>query len=635
MVFTEFLNDETDKTTTSSLFGDKISLSVADNDKKDLDSVEEIDINYSKEKNYEQNSEDNTMSLNISVPEDEPMSRLTPKITVIGVGGAGGNAVNTMIQASLQGARFLAANTDAQALSFSLADKRIQLGLETTKGLGSGMNPEVGRAAAEEAIDAVIEEIKDSNMLFIAVGMGGGTGTGAAPVVARAAKELGILTVGVVTKPFNFEGKRRMMLAEQGIAELEKYVDTIIIIPNQNLFRVTTEKTSFADAFKMADNVLYAGVRNITDLIMVPGLINLDFADVCTVISGMGRAMMGSGEGTGENRAIEAAEAAITNQLLDDNSMHGAKGILINITGGTDLTLYDVDAAAEKIKEEVDADANIIVGTCLDPSLDGTMRVSVVATGIARNDANAKPDVKEGLLRKPVLETPRPSASRDFLREKPDLFGREKSSDAFASARQEIDKIFASAGTRAAAKPSFREEIKPAAVAPSAVVDNNTVKEETAPVAAKAEVTPPQEEKEPVKTPEAQVQAVQQPKAEKEPDVFIPNMAEITSQLPFSSGESLMNFYESSARHTDSDSMVATKPAVSMEDEKSKHKGSFFERVTKFTLGSRHKDDDGFVGAAEAYDEKEEREEPNKEMNIEDISSDTFSIPSYLRGDKR
>ncbi len=333
------------------------------------------------------------MSLNISVPKDEPVALLTPRISVIGVGGAGGNAINNMINSALKGARFMVANTDAQSLSLSKADCRIQLGLETTQGLGSGMRPEVGKAAAEEAIDKVTDEIKNSNMLFITAGMGGGTGTGAAPVIAKAAKEMGILTVGVVTKPFNFEGKRRMELAERGIEELGKYVDTLIIIPNQNLFRIATEKTTFADAFKMADDVLYSGVRNITDLIMVPGLINLDFADVRTVIAEMGRAMMGSSEASGENRAIEAAEKAITNQLLDDNSMKGAKGILINITGGMDLSLHEVDAAAERIRSEVDPEANIIVGACLDENLEGIMRVSVVATGISGSRTGENHDV--------------------------------------------------------------------------------------------------------------------------------------------------------------------------------------------------------------------------------------------------
>lgn len=367
MVFTELLNEE-----------ENLAEKIDANKKTTIDKQNETE-------NIQINETEKNMSLNISLPKDEPVALLTPRISVIGVGGAGGNAINNMINSSLKGARFLVANTDAQALSLSMADCRIQLGLETTQGLGSGMRPEVGKAAAEEAIDKVIDEIKNSNMLFITAGMGGGTGTGAAPVIAKAAKEMGILTVGVVTKPFNFEGKRRMELAERGIEELSKYVDTLIIIPNQNLFRIATEKTTFADAFKMADDVLYSGVRNITDLIMVPGLINLDFADVRTVIAEMGRAMMGSSEASGENRAIEAAEKAITNQLLDDNSMKGAKGILINITGGMDLSLHEVDAAAERIRSEVDPEANIIVGACLDSSLDGIMRVSVVATGISNN----------------------------------------------------------------------------------------------------------------------------------------------------------------------------------------------------------------------------------------------------------
>jgi len=427
MVFTEFLDEET---------VDKVESAPVSAPAKDK-----------KEKGLKKEKE-KPMNLNIGVPKDEPMLLLTPKISVIGVGGAGGNAINTMIASDLKGARFLVANTDAQALSLSFADCRIQLGLETTRGLGSGMNPAVGKAAAEEAIDKVIEEIKDSNMLFIAVGMGGGTGTGAAPVIAKAAKELGILTVGVVTKPFNFEGKRRMEIAVKGIEELSKHVDTIIVIPNQNLFRIATEKTSFSDAFKMADNVLYSGVRNITDLIMVPGLINLDFADVCTVIKEMGRAMMGSGEAEGENRALLSAEAAITNQLLDDNSMKGAKGILINITGGMDLSLLEVDAAAERIKSEVDPDANIIIGACLDPSLEGKMRVSVVATGISSKKTIDEPVetmaadtifgarfggfAQRAAAPKPV-STPSPSSA----------------TTPFTAAKEELSKLFAAAGESA------------------------------------------------------------------------------------------------------------------------------------------------------------------------------------------
>lgn len=313
-------------------------------------------------------------------PESE--SFLRPKITVVGVGGAGGNAVNNMIKSELKGVDFVVANADAQALLQSLCDKRIQLGLEITRGLGAGARPDVGRAAAEEAIEDIVSHIKNSNMVFITAGMGGGTGTGAAPVVARLAKEMGILTIGVVTKPFHFEGTNRMRFAEKGIEELQQYVDTLIVIPNQNLFRVANEKTTFADAFRMADNVLRAGVQGVTDLMVMPGLINLDFADIKTVMSEMGKAMMGTGEAEGDRRAIEAAEAAISNPLLDDVSMKGAMGILINITGGYDMTLYEVDEAANRIREEVDPEARIIFGSTFDEKMNGRMRVSVVATGI-------------------------------------------------------------------------------------------------------------------------------------------------------------------------------------------------------------------------------------------------------------
>lgn len=321
------------------------------------------------------------MSIDLSVPIHEN-ELLTPRITVVGVGGAGGNAVNNMIESKLEGVDFMVANTDAQALAFSKSDKRIQLGLSTTQGLGAGARPEVGRAAAEESIEDIMVELEGSHMVFITAGMGGGTGTGAAPVIARAARDSGMLTVGVVTKPFHFEGRHRMSLAENGITELSQYVDTLIVIPNQNLFRIADAKTTFADAFRLADNVLHSGVRSVTDLIMMPGLINLDFADVRAVMENMGKAMMGTGEAEGDNRAVDAAERAISNPLLDDTSMTGAKAVLINIAGGADLGLFEVDEAAERIRSEVDADANIIVGSCFSSELEGKMRVSVVATGI-------------------------------------------------------------------------------------------------------------------------------------------------------------------------------------------------------------------------------------------------------------
>ena len=328
------------------------------------------------------------MSIEFLAPE---VDELRPRISVIGVGGAGGNAIANMIASNVQGVDFIVANTDAQALNTSAAERRIQLGLKITQGLGAGSRPEIGRAAAEETIDAVEKALEGSHMCFIAAGMGGGTGTGAAPVIAKAARDRGILTVGVVTKPFSFEGSRRNKAAEAGIAELQKHVDTLIVIPNQNLFLIANPSTTFKEAFEMADEVLQQGVRGITDLMVMPGLINLDFADVRSVMGEMGKAMMGTGEAEGENRAIEAAEKAISNPLLDGVSMRGAKGVIISITGGEDMRLMEVDEAASHIKELVDPDANIIWGSAFNNSLDGKIRVSVVATGIEA-DAAALPE---------------------------------------------------------------------------------------------------------------------------------------------------------------------------------------------------------------------------------------------------
>lgn len=319
--------------------------------------------------------------INISIQTPE-VKKLSPKITVVGVGGAGGNAVNNMISSGLEGCEFLVCNTDAQALEGSLCDNQLQLGSHVTGGLGAGAKPEVGEKAAHESLDEVMEYLEGSNMVFITAGMGGGTGTGAAPVIAKACRDSGILTVGVVTKPFHFEGTHRMRQAETGIQEMQGYVDTLIVIPNQNLFRVANEKTTFAEAFKMADGVLQSGVRGVTDLMVMPGLINLDFADIRSAMLEMGKAMMGTGEGEGDRRAIEAAEAAINNPLLDDVSMKGARGVIINVTGGADMTLFEVDEACNRIRDEVDPNANIIFGSTFDEKLEGTMRVSVVATGI-------------------------------------------------------------------------------------------------------------------------------------------------------------------------------------------------------------------------------------------------------------
>lgn len=332
-----------------------------------------------------------------------PQAPFSPKITVVGVGGAGGNAVNNMIASKLEGVNFLVCNTDAQALENSLSPKKMQLGTTATGGLGAGARPEIGRAAAEESLDDVLRELEGSNMVFITAGMGGGTGTGAAPVIARAAKDRGMLTVGVVTKPFQFEGAQRMRLADAGIDEMAQYVDTLIVIPNQNLFRIANEKTTFADAFRMADNVLQSGVRGVTDLMVVPGMINLDFADVRSSMSEMGKAMMGTGEASGERRAIEAAEQAINNPLLDDVSMKGARSVIINITGGHDLTLFEIEEACNRINDEVDPDATIIFGSTYDDSLEGSMRITVVATGI---DAEINRRAAAARAARPTMASP-------------------------------------------------------------------------------------------------------------------------------------------------------------------------------------------------------------------------------------
>ncbi len=364
------------------------------------------------------------MALNLSVPKRDD---LKPRITVFGVGGAGGNAVNNMIAKQLEGVEFVVANTDAQALAQSTAQIKVQMGLRVTEGLGAGARPEIGAAAAEETIEEIVDHLSGAHMCFITAGMGGGTGTGAAPIIAQAAREMGVLTVGVVTKPFQFEGAKRMRQAEHGVDNLQRMVDTLIIIPNQNLFRLANEKTTFTEAFSMADDVLYQGVKGVTDLMVRPGLINLDFADVRSVMDEMGKAMMGTGESQGEDRATQAAEKAIANPLLDEISLKGAKGVLINITGGTDLTLFELDEAANRIREEVDPDANIIVGSTLDDAMEGAMRVSVVATGIDAQEERERPAPRRSMaapLAHPKAEevqepAAREPAARETEREEP------------------------------------------------------------------------------------------------------------------------------------------------------------------------------------------------------------------------
>jgi cell division protein FtsZ len=435
------------------------------------------------------------MTINLNIPD---IRELKPRITVFGVGGAGGNAVNNMISAGLQGVDFVVANTDAQALTMSKAERVIQMGVQATEGLGAGSQPDVGRAAAEEVIDEIRDHLSGAHMAFVTAGMGGGTGTGAAPVIAKTARELGILTVGVVTKPFHFEGQRRMRTADGGITELQKCVDTLLIIPNQNLFRVANEKTTFADAFALADQVLYSGVACITDLMVKEGLINLDFADVRAVMREMGKAMMGTGEAEGDKRALTAAEAAISNPLIDDASMKGARGLLISITGGRDLTLYEVDEAATRIREEVDQDANIIVGATFDESLDGMIRVSVVATGI--DQASAQRPVLSGLGESRLADIgPRLRAEKQRAAEpaRSALAGA-PSSVGPANAAGSINASIESAAKAAIAAAVEDVTIRPLAPKPSLFIDPAANEPD---VEEQAAFIPPQPERMPMRTP--------------------------------------------------------------------------------------------------------------------------------------
>ncbi|MBR0963306.1 cell division protein FtsZ [Bradyrhizobium diazoefficiens] len=466
------------------------------------------------------------MTISINVPD---IHELKPRITVFGVGGAGGNAVNNMITAGLQGVDFVVANTDAQALTMSKAQRIVQMGTAVTQGLGAGSQPNVGAAAAEEVIDELRDHLSGANMVFVTAGMGGGTGTGAAPVIAKTARDMGILTVGVVTKPFHFEGGRRMRTAEAGINELHKVVDTLLIIPNQNLFRVANEKTTFADAFAMADQVLYSGVACITDLMVKEGLINLDFADVRAVMREMGKAMMGTGEASGDKRALTAAEAAIANPLIDDSSMKGAKGLLISITGGKDLTLFEVDEAATRIREEVDQDANIIVGATFDEALDGLIRVSVVATGIeqatiARNTQGTSAPVANAAPQPQQVQAPAAPAVAAESR-LADLTARLRADNQrLAERAQKLEAQIPAAAPAAAAPMAPRPNVERAALAAiaAAVAD---VPQAPAPMQTYGDVTVRPIAQKPTLFPEPE----QAPLAAHEPmtpETFIPPQAE-------------------------------------------------------------------------------------------------------------
>jgi cell division protein FtsZ len=477
------------------------------------------------------------MTINLQKPD---ITELKPRITVFGVGGGGGNAVNNMITAGLRGVDFVVANTDAQALTMSKAERLIQLGAHVTEGLGAGSQPEVGRAAAEECIDEIVDHLSNTHMCFVTAGMGGGTGTGAAPVVARAAREKGILTVGVVTKPFHFEGQRRMRTADLGIEELQKCVDTLIVIPNQNLFRLANDKTTFADAFAMADQVLYSGVACITDLMVKEGLINLDFADVRSVMREMGKAMMGTGEASGEGRAMAAAEAAIANPLLDETSMKGAKGLLISITGGRDLTLFEVDEAATRIREEVDQDANIILGATFDEDLEGVIRVSVVATGIDKSSAEiAAPPIA---LRQPIKPISRPlpeSRVAPETRAEP-----VRQSDPVAEAIRMAEHQAAAAAARAQAE-EFRPQSRlfPAPVQEAAHQQVTLAPEELAvemtPAPRPQPAAPQPVQAAPQPAPQA-VQPVFQPVAQPVPQPAVARAPEPAHQQPAAQRESLV-----------------------------------------------------------------------------------------------
>jgi cell division protein FtsZ len=460
------------------------------------------------------------MTINLNVPD---IRELKPRITVFGVGGAGGNAVNNMITAGLEGVDFVVANTDAQALTMSKAQRIVQMGTQVTQGLGAGSQPDVGAAAAQEVIDELRDHLSGANMVFVTAGMGGGTGTGAAPVIAKTAREMGILTVGVVTKPFHFEGQRRMRTAESGITELHKVVDTLLIIPNQNLFRVANEKTTFADAFAMADQVLYSGVACITDLMVKEGLINLDFADVRAVMREMGKAMMGTGEATGEKRALTAAEAAIANPLIDDSSMKGARGLLISITGGRDLTLFEVDEAATRIREEVDQDANIIVGATFDESLEGVIRVSVVATGIEQSSISRN----SGTPVATPVTTPTPTLTASPDSRLADLTARLRADNQRLAERAQKLEAFSPASAPAAVqtphRPSNNVERAALAAIAAAVATDPQPAAQVQPASYGDVMVRPIAQK-PSLYPDHEVRAeVQEPPA---PDTFIPQPAE-------------------------------------------------------------------------------------------------------------
>ena len=582
------------------------------------------------------------MSIKLAVPETS-ITHLKPRISVIGVGGGGGNAVNNMIAQNLEGVDFIVANTDSQALAHSSASRKIQLGLQTTQGLGAGARPEVGKMAAEEAKEEIEKEIEGSNMVFITAGMGGGTGSGAAPVVARLAKDKGILTIGVVTKPFQFEGRKRMETAEAAVEEFTKAVDSIIIIPNQNLFRIADKKTTLADAFVMADNVLYSGVRSITDLMMMPGLINLDFADIKSIMQDKGKAIMGTGEAEGEDRAIKAAEQALSNPLLDDCDMHGAKGVLINITGGMDITLFEIDEAASRIKEEVDEEANIIFGSSFDESLGGKIRVSIVATGIGEGKAAAprQPQaakiasyIEQSYSLKTVEAPVTPSAELDstlekFSATKPTATEPEPEPETSFKAESIVIEMPQTSEAEAAETSAASTEME------------ETVSSATAPQAQAAPEIPSTEFSNPLDNSEV---IAEMPKASSLFKAIInnkPEDASASAQLEniLSSNENVFTA-KTTVKHLEEEpelfpnqnvSTFSPKPAAEepekliVEDEDEEYTPTLIERVTGFSIAKRNR-----KKLKESYERYEQvapsfsdSAEPDDKMNLE--------IPSFLR----
>ena len=560
------------------------------------------------------------MSINLAVA-DTTISHLKPRIAVIGVGGGGGNAVNNMIAKNLEGVDFIVANTDAQALAHSSASRKIQLGLEITQGLGAGARPEIGKMAAEEAKEEIEKELDGSNMVFITAGMGGGTGSGAAPVVAKIAKEKGILTVGVVTKPFDFEGKKRMETAEDAVAKFTEEVDSIIIIPNQNLFRIADKNTTLADAFVMADNVLYSGVRSITDLMMMPGLINLDFADIKSIMQDKGKAIMGTGEAEGDERAVKAAEQALSNPLLDDCNMHGAKGVLINITGGSDITLFEIDEAASRIKEEVDEEANIIFGSSFDETLKGKIRVSIVATGIGDAGKKQQP------------QPPHAAKVASYIEQSYNIAGAEKTAVASADAEMDSDLEKFSA-----TKPAEREEtVSVIATETFSAPDLN----QTEPTAVSD--TPAEEKIEEFNNFDASSVMSEMPKASSLFKAIInnkPEDASASAQLEnaLSSNENTFTA-KSSLRSVEAEpelfpkqnpSVFAAKPAAEepekliVEEEDEEYTPTLIERVTGFSIAKRNRKKKEAI-------ERYEQMAPSFDSAENDDSKLNLEIPSFLR----